>query len=90
MSFSEIVKSYGRMFDFDWAMREIANMRHAPDKHSKLNEDLTAGAFWFFVNTTYFNHNLQDLVLHSSRDEWIGGILDKLRIYRLLVKRGEE
>ena len=78
------------MFDFDWAIREIANMRHAPDKFSKLDEDLTAGAFWFYINTTYFNHNLQDTVLQNSKEEWLANILEKLRTFRLSIKRGEE
>ena len=51
------------MFEFDWNLRELSHLRHSPDKVSKLEEEFTAGAFWFYINTTYFSYDLQQTVL---------------------------
>ena len=81
--FSDVIKAYRRMFEFDWGLRELCNMRHSPEKASKLEEDFTAGAFWFFINTTFFNHEVQDLVLEQSGDDWAKNLHDKLGCFKV-------
>lgn len=46
--FLDICKTYQNMFAFDWDLREIMTSRHSP------SDELTAGAFWFYVNITFF------------------------------------
>lgn len=77
------------MFEFDWGLRELANMRHAPEKASKLDEDFTAGAFWFYVNTTFFNHDVQDLVLEQSVDAWAKTLHDKLACFKVSYENAQ-
>ena len=81
--FTEVLKVYRKMFDFDWDLKELTNMRHNPVKQSRLEEDLTAGAFWLFVNTTFFSNDLQELVLDQPYDAWFNGLRDKLKTFRI-------
>ena len=36
-----------------------------------IEDDLTAGAFWFYMNTTYFPHNMFEILSDTSEEEFI-------------------
>lgn len=42
----------------------------------RIEEDLTPGAFWFFVNTTFFRYDLLELLQEQSFEEWVRPIVE--------------
>ena len=46
-----------------------------------IEDDLTAGAFWFYINTTYFPYDLQFKVTESEFEEWVTPLMRKLNTF---------
>ena len=44
---------------------------------------MTPGAFWFFINTTFFRYDLLELLQEKSFEEWIRPVMEAQNRYSL-------
>jgi hypothetical protein len=69
------LKTYKKMFLFDWDLKDIMHGRHSP------KEDLTAGAFWYYINTTFFPYDLQFRLADTPFEEWATSLFERLNTF---------
>jgi len=48
-----------------------------------IEDEISSGAFWFYVNTTYFPDDMQFRMLDTPFDEWVKPILAQLSTFTI-------